>query len=125
MGFIGLPDEGEVPKVHIPSLLHPEWDLKQISHCSEACPNYQDTPNCSALCETFEYELRRKDSLVWWLEHPPGERECGSCSANVYTERRSLMGCNLHAFALGRSVSKKGCGPFLGRGKMLVQIPSD
>lgn len=55
MGFIGLPDEGEVPKVHIPSLFDPEWDLKQISRCSEACPNYQDTLSCSALCETFEY----------------------------------------------------------------------
>lgn len=25
-GFIGLPDEEKVPKVHIPSLLDPEWD---------------------------------------------------------------------------------------------------
>lgn len=54
MGFIGLPDEGEVA-VHIPSLLDPESDLKQISHCSEACPNYQDIRDRSALCETFEY----------------------------------------------------------------------
>lgn len=55
MGFIGLPDEGEVPKVHIPSLLSPEWDLKQISHHSEASPNCQGTLSCSASCETFEY----------------------------------------------------------------------
>lgn len=55
MGFIGLPDAGEVAKVHIPSLLDPELDLKQISHHSEACPNYQDIQSCSALCETFEY----------------------------------------------------------------------
>lgn len=55
MGFIGLPDEGEVAEVHIPSLLDPASDLKQISHRSEACPNYQNIRDRSALCETFEY----------------------------------------------------------------------
>lgn len=55
MAFIRLTDEGKVPKAHISFLLGAEWDLKQITLCSEACPIYQDTLSGSALCETFEY----------------------------------------------------------------------
>lgn len=123
MGFIRLPDEGEGPKVHISSLLDPEWDLKQITHCSEACPKDQDTLRWSGLkLLSFNCEGR---TFVWWLKHPLQDEECDSCSANVDTEQRSCLGCSLHGFALRCSLRKTGFGPFGEREKMLAQSPSD
>lgn len=69
------------------------------------------------------------------MEHPPGKRECGSCCTNVYTERRSLISCNLHAFAPGCSLSRElvahfwrgedvGSNPFGLRGSQLPQEKS-